>query len=188
MDVPQSSIVFGLPALKRDDPDYYAFNVLNKAFGGGGLNTRLFEEVRKERGLAYSTSTFIYSLDHTSMLLGSSGTQSARAGETIQVISEVMADVAANGITQAELDDARDYLTGSFPLSLNSNSKIARILVAIQIDDLGLDYLDRRNGFYEAVTLDDVKRVAAEYFKPEDLLIVVTGRPEGVEATAAAID
>jgi zinc protease len=188
MDVPQSSIVFGLPALKRDDPDYYALAVLNKAVGGGGLNTRLFEEVRKERGLAYSASTFVFTLDHAGLLLGSAGTQSARAGETLEVIGEVLADVAANGITQAELDDARDYLTGSFPLGLDSNSKIARTLVAIQIDNLGLDYLDRRNSFYETVTLDDVNRVAAKYLKSDDMLIVVTGRPEGIQATAAAVD
>jgi zinc protease len=188
MDVPQSAIVFGLPALKRDDPDFYALNVLNKALGGGGLTNRLFEEVRKERGLAYSASTFVYALDHAGLLLGSAGTQSARAGETLAVIREVLADVAQNGITQAELDDARDYLTGSFPLRLNTNSKIARTLVAVQMDDLGLDYLDKRNGFYEAVTLDDVNRVAARYLDPDNLLVVVTGRPEGIETTAATVD
>jgi zinc protease len=188
MDVPQSSIVFGLPALKRDDPDFYALNLLNKALGGGGLNTRLFEEVRNERGLAYSASTFIYALDHAGLLLGSAGTQSARAGETLDVIKAILADVALNGITLAELDDARAYLTGSFPLALDSNGKIARTLVAIQMDDLGLDYLDKRNGFYQAVTLDDVNRVAARYLDPDNLLIVVTGRPEGVDSTTAAVD
>jgi zinc protease len=156
--------------------------------GGGGLTNRLFEEVRKERGLAYSASTFVYALDHAGLLLGSAGTQSARAGETLAVIREVLADVAQNGITQAELDDARDYLTGSFPLRLNTNSKIARTLVAVQMDDLGLDYLDKRNGFYEAVTLDDVNRVAARYLDPDNLLVVVTGRPEGIETTAATVD
>ncbi len=183
MDVPQSAIVLGLPALKRDDPDYYVASVLNKALGGGGLNTRLFEEVRKERGLAYSATTSLSPFDHTGLLLGSAGTQNARAGETIDVIKEVFADVAANGITQAELDDARDYLTGSFPLRLDSNGEIARILVAVQMNDLGLDYLDERNGYIEAVTLDDVNRLAAELLKPEDLLVVVAGRPDGVVST-----
>lgn len=184
MDVPQSTIVLGLPALMRDDPDYYAASVLNKALGGGGLNNRLFEEVRKERGLAYSASTSLSPFDHTGLLIGSAGTQNARAGETIDVIKEVLADVAANGITQAELDDARDYLTGSFPLRLDSNGEIARILVAVQMHDLGLDYLDNRNGFIEDVTLADVNRLAAELLKPEDLLIVVAGRPDGVVSTA----
>lgn len=184
MDVPQSSIVLSLPAFKRDDPDYYAASVLNKALGGVGLNTRLFEEVRNKRGLAYSASTFLYPLDRAGLLLGSAGTQNARAGETLEVIRDVLADVAANGISQAELDDARDYLTGSFPLRLDSNAKIARILLSMQINDLGLDYLDQRNGFIEAVTLEDVNRVAAEVLRPEDLLIVVAGRPDGVVSTA----
>ena len=183
MEVPQSTIVLGLPALKRDDPDYYAATVLNKALGGGGLNTRLFEEVRKERGLAYSASTSLAPYEHAGILVGSAGTQNARAGETIEVIKDVLADVAANGITQAELDDARDYLTGSFPLSLDSNGEIARLLVAMQMRDLGRDYLEERNGFIEAVTLDDVNRLAAELLKPDDLLIVVAGQPDGVVST-----
>jgi len=186
MDVPQSAIVFGLPALKRDDPDFYALSLLNKALGGGGLNTRLFEKVRKERGLAYSVSTSLYALDHAGLLVGSAGTQNARAGETLDVVRGVLADIAENGITQAELDDARAYLTGSLPLGLDSNGEIARTLVAIQMDDLGIDYLDKRNGFYEAVTLDEVNLLAARLLDPDNLLTVVTGRPEGVESMAAA--
>lgn len=183
MDVPQSAIVIGLPALKRDDPDYYTASVLNKALGGGGLNNRLFEEVRKERGLAYSASTSLSPYEHAGLLVGSAGTQNARAGETIEVIKAVLADIAANGITQAELNDARDFLTGSFPLRLDSNGEIARVLVAMQIYGLGLDYLEQRNSFIEAVTLDDVNRLAAELLKPDDLLIVVAGRPDGVAST-----
>ncbi len=185
MDVPQSAILLGLPGLKRDHPDYYVATVLNKVLGGGGLNTRLFEEVRRKRGLAYSASTSLTPFDHAGLLIGSVGTQNARAGETIDVVKDVFADIAANGITQTELNDARDYLTGSFPLRLDSNSEIARMLVAMQFNDLGPDYLEQRNGFIEAVTLDDVNRLAAELLKPDDLLIVVAGRPEGVVSTTA---
>jgi len=180
MDVPQSAIVFGLPGLLRDDPDFYAAYVLNKALGGGGLNTRLFEEVRKERGLAYSVSTFVYSYDHAGLWLGSSGTQNARAGETLDVIRQVLEDVAENGITAQELDDARDYLTGSFPLRLDSNGAIANMLLSVQLQDLGEDYLENRNGYIEAVTADDVQRVARRLLDTEDLLVVVAGQPVGI--------
>jgi len=186
MAVPQSAIAFGLPGIGRHDPDFFAAFVLNKALGGGGLNTRLFEEVRKKRGLAYSVGTYLYSYDHSALWLGSVGTQNARAGETLQVIRDVLADVAANGITEAELDDARDYLTGSFPLQLSTNAGIASMLVTMQLDRLGPDYIDERNAFIEAVTAEDVGRVAARLLDPDNLLVVVTGQPEGISATDTA--
>lgn len=186
MAVPQSAIAFGLPGIDRDDPDFYAAFVLNKALGGGGLNTRLFEEVRKKRGLAYAIGTHLYPYEHAGLWLGSVGTQNARAGETLQVIRDVLADVAANGITEAELADAKAYLTGSFPLALSSNAGIASMLVTMQLDELGPDYIEERNGFIEAVTAEDVARVAARLLDPDNLLVVVTGQPEGIEATDTA--
>jgi len=185
MDVPQSVLVFGLPGLLRDDPDFYAAYVLNKALGGGGLNTRFFEEVRKARGLAYSASSSVYAFDHAGLWLGSAGTQNARAGETLDVIREILVDVSANGITEQELDDARDYLTGSYPLRLDSNQGIANMLLSIQLDELGVGYLDERNGFIDAVTAEDVQRVAARLLHADDLLVVVAGQPEGITPSAA---
>jgi zinc protease len=185
MDVPQSAIVFGLPGLDRHDPDFYAGYVLNKALGGGGLNTRFFEEIRKARGLAYSASSFLYAYDHAGLWLGATGTQNARAGETLDLVREILADVAETGITQAELDDARDYLTGSFPLHLDSNDAIAGMLLSIQMDDLGEDYIEARNGYIEAVTAEDVKRVAQRLLDADDLLVVVAGMPEGITPSEA---
>jgi len=185
MDVPQSAIAFGLPGMSRDDPDFYAAFVLNKALGGGGLNTRLFEEVRKKRGLVYSVGTYLYPYEHAGLWLGSAGTQNARAGETLQVIRDVLADVVANGITTTELDDAKAYLTGSFPLQLASNAGIASMLVTMQLDRLGADYLETRNGYIEAVTAEDVRRVAQRLLDPDNMLVVVTGRPEGIEPSVA---
>ncbi len=183
MDVPQSAIVFGLPGLMRDDPDFYAAYVLNKALGGGGLNTRLFEEVRKERGLAYSVSTYVYAYDQAGLWLGSAGTQNARAAETLEVIRAVLKEVSANGITQQELDDARDYLTGSFPLRLDSNQAIAGMLLSIQLQDLGVDYIEKRNSYIDAVTPDDIRRVAGRLLHVDDLLVVVAGQPVGITPT-----
>ena len=182
MDVPQAAIAFGLPGISRDDPDFYAAFVLNKALGGGGLNTRLFEEVRNKRGLVYSVGTYLYPYEHAGLWLGSAGTQNARAAETLDVVRGVLADVVENGLTQTEIDDAKAYLTGSFPLQLSSNAAIASMLVTMQLDHLGADYLETRNAHIEAVSAEDVQRVARRLLDPDNLLVVVTGRPEGIEA------
>ncbi|MBC6441077.1 MAG: insulinase family protein [Rhodospirillales bacterium] len=180
MDVPQSAIVFGLAGLMRGDPDYYAGAVLNKVVGGGGLSTRLFEEVRKKRGLAYATGSSLFAYDHAGLWVGSAGTQNARAGETLQVIRDVLNDVAENGVTDEEVDDAKAYMTGSFPLRLDSNQSIANMLLAIQLNDLGVDYIERRNDYIEAVTAEDIQRVARRILDADNLLVVVAGQPVGI--------
>jgi zinc protease len=90
--------------------------------------------------------------------------------------------VAEGGITQQQLDAAKQYLTGAYPLRFDSNGDIARILVGLQRDDLGIDYPERRNALVEAVTLEDVHRVAAEWLKPEALFFTIAGQPEGLPA------
>ena len=89
--------------------------------------------------------------------------------------------MARGEIGQAQLDDAKTYLTGSFPLRLTSNDSIAGTLVTMQVDRLGIDYLDKRNGYIEAVTLDDLRRVAARLYDPDKLLVVVVGDPQGLQ-------
>lgn len=184
MDMPQSAIVFGLPGPRRDDPDYYAASVLNRALGGGGLNTRLFEEVREKRGLAYSVSSFLHPHRHAGLWVGSAGTRNERAGDTLDVIRAVVADVAENGLADREIDDAKAWLTGSFPLRLDGAEAIAGMLVAVRLHGLGVDYLDERAGFIEAVDAEDVRRVARRMLDADDLLVVVAGRPEGIEETS----
>ena len=182
MDVSQSAIAFGWNGLDRDHPDFYAAFVLNKALGGGGLNNRLAEEIRNERGLAYAVGSFLHVFDHAGLWLGSAATENTRAGETLALIMEIAAEIAADGISERELDDAKAFLTGSFALRLASNAGMARMLLAMQLNRLGADYLERRNGFIEAVTATDVRRVAARLLDPGAMLVVVTGRPEGVAA------
>lgn len=182
MNDPQSVIVFGVPGVKRHDPDFYAAYVLNKALGGGGLNTRLFQQVRKKRGLAYSVSTELDPYDHTGVLVGSAGTRDARAGDTLKVIRQVFANVRKNGITATELSDAKAYLTGSFPLRLDSNTSTAQVMLAMELENLSIDYLAKRNGYIDAVTAADVQRVARRLLDPAKLLVVVAGKPEGIQS------
>ncbi|HSA79555.1 MAG TPA: insulinase family protein, partial [Geminicoccaceae bacterium] len=165
----------------RSDPDFYAAYVANHILGGGGFTSRLTEEVREKRGLAYSVYSYLYPLDFAPLWVGGLGTANAAVAQAIQVTRQQIATMAAGSIEQAQLDDAKTYLTGSFPLRLTSNDSIASTLVNMQVDNLGIDYLDRRNSYIEAVTLEDARRVAARLYRPEDLLVVVVGEPEGLE-------
>ncbi len=182
-DIPQSVVVFGQAGLARKHPDFYAAYVMNKVLGGGGFTSRLTQEVREKRGLAYGVYSYLSPLDHAALYLGGVATENARVAEALAIIRTEFARMRDGGVSAEELADAKTYLTGSYPLRLDSNDKIARMLVGIQLDDLGIDYIDRRNGYIEAVTLDDVNRVAASLLKPEKFQVVVVGRPEGLAPT-----
>jgi zinc protease len=177
---PQSSIVFGQRGVKRDHPDYYAAYIVNHILGGGGFSSRLYDEVREKRGLAYSVYSGLLPLDHAGLFFGGAGTRNDRAGETIDIIRTEWARMAADGPTAEELVETKRYLTGSFPLRFSSSGRIAAVLVAIQLDDLGIDYLDRRNGLIESVTMKDVRRVATDILDPATLTFVVSGKPVGI--------
>jgi zinc protease len=180
-DVPQSQVLFGELGLPRDDPDFYAGYIANHILGGGGFTSRLTEQVREKRGLAYSVYSYLYPMNFAPLWLGGLGTANAAVGQALQLVRQQIAEMAAGGVSQAALDDAKTYLTGSFPLRLTSNDNIASMLVAMQVDHLGIDYLDKRNGYIEAVTLKDVQRVAARLYHADQLLVVVVGEPEGVQ-------
>jgi zinc protease len=177
---PQSTVVFGQRGLKRDDPDFYAALVMNYILGGGTFNSRLYAEVREKRGLAYSIGTYLSPLDHSGLIIGSVGTRNSQVKQTIDLVRAEWRRMAAGDVGQAELDDAKTYLTGSFALQFRNSDGIARLLVAIQMDNLGIDYIDRRNKLIGAVTLDDVKRVAKKLLDPAALFFVVVGEPEGL--------
>jgi len=182
-DIPQSTAIFGHAGIRRDDPDYYAARVVNYVLGGGSFASRLYEEVREKRGLAYSVYSYLQPLDHGAMILGGVATQNSRVGESLDLIRAEWKRMAESGPTEEELKDAKTYLTGSFPLRLSSTGRIARMMVGIQLQELGIDYLDRQKDLIEAVTPEDARRVARRIFDPEALTVVVVGQPDGVEAT-----
>jgi zinc protease len=181
--VPQSAIQFAQQGLKREDPDFYAAYVMNHIFGAGSFTSRLYEEVREKRGLVYSVGTSLYPFDAGALIFGSAGTANERAGETISVLKEQWIKMATEGANKKELDDSKTFLTGSFPLRFSSSGRIASILVGMQLSDLGIDYLDKRNSFINAVTLDDIKRVAAKLLNYKNLVTVIVGEPKGVNNT-----
>lgn len=177
MDVPQSVAVFGLGAMPRKDPDFIPAFILNQILGGGGFASRLMEEVREKRGLAYSVYTYQQPYRHASVLAGGVATKNEEMGRSLDVIKAELKRMAAEGPTPTELENAKKYLTGSFPLRFDTNAKIANQLLGILQDDLGIDYVDKRNGLIEAVTLADVKRVASGLLKSDDLIVTIVGKP-----------
>jgi zinc protease len=124
--------------------------------------------------------SYLYPFDHAALHMGGVGTKNTRVAESLTQIRNEIRRIREEGITEQELKDAKTYLNGSFPLRLSSNASIARLLVAMQLNDLGIDYLERRADLINAVTLDDIKRVARRLLKPEDLIVVVVGQPDGI--------
>jgi len=181
-DVPQSVAIFGHEGIARDDPDFFAAYVLNEILGGGGFEARLMEEVREKRGLTYGVYSYLVPKDHAELYLGRVSSANDRIAEAIDVIRDEWEKMAENGVTQEELDSAKTYLTGAYPLRFDGNGPIANILVGMQMDDLPVDYVNTRNDKIEAITLEDIKRVAARILKPEALRFVVVGQPEGLES------
>lgn len=180
--VPQSVAVFGMPGIKRDDPDWYAAMVVNQIFGSGGFSSRLMEEVRRKRGLTYGVYTYLQPYTHAGLVLGSVATVNARMGESKQVIEAEIARMAESGATEAELADAKTFLTGSYALNFDTSGAIAGQLVGIQRYGFDRDYIDKRNAYIEAVTLADVNRVAKRLLDPSRLFWVIVGEPEGLES------
>jgi zinc protease len=172
--------VFGEAGLKRDDPDWYAALVMNRILGEGGFSSRLMEEVREKRGLAYGVSTGLAPYDRVGLIVGHVGTRNAQVAQTLDIVRAEWRRMAENGATETEIVNAKTYINGSFPLRLDSSRRIADVLVSVQLDRLGIDYLDRRAGLIESVTQADVARVAKRLLDTDALTVVVVGDPEGI--------
>ncbi len=184
LDVPQAVVTFGGPGIARKDPDFMAAYIVNHILGGGAFSSRLYHEVREKRGLAYSVSDSLVWLNHAALFLGGTATRADRTGETLDLIDKEIHRLAENGPTAEELAKAKAYLNGSFALNLDTSSKIAALLVQLQLDGLGVDYFTRRPEMINSVTLDDARRVAKRLLDG-GLLVTVAGRPDGIVSTSA---
>ncbi len=187
LDVPQTVVDFGGPGIARQDPDFMAAYLVNHILGSGSSDSRLYQEVREKRGLAYSVSNSLVWLDHSAVFLGGTATRADRAGETVSLIQKEIRRFAEDGPTAAELAEAKSYITSSFALSLDTSSKIAAMLVQLQRDRLGIDYFQKRSAMIGAVTLADARRVAKRLLG-NGLLVTMVGEPQGVATANAAAD
>ncbi len=184
LDVPQAVVTFGGLGLARNDPDFMAAYILNHVLGGGSFSSRLYREVREKRGLAYGIFDTLVWLNHSAILIGGTASRADATRETLDVIESEIRIIAKEGPTEEELNKAKTYLKGSFALGLDTSTKIASQLVNMQVDDLGIDYIERRSALIDAVTLADTRR-AAKRLLDAGLLVTVVGRPQGVTSKAA---
>ncbi len=183
---PQSVAVFGHGGIPRDDPDYFAAYVLNHILGGGDARSRLRLELREKRGLTYGVNTWLASRENADLWVGTLGSANETMAEAIELIRNEWARLAAEGATEAELTAAKTYLMGEYQLRFAGNAQIASILVEMQRDGLPPSFVTEHNGYIEAVTADDVRRVATELLDPAELGFVVVGQPEGLGDAAPA--
>ncbi|GGA94807.1 peptidase M16 [Allosediminivita pacifica] len=184
-DTPQSTVVFGHEGIARDDPDFFAAYVMNHILGGGGFEARLMQEVREKRGLTYGVYSYLVPKDHGPVYMGRVASANDRVGEAVQVIRDEWARMAEEGVTEEELERAKTYLTGAYPLRFDSNAAIAGILVGMQLDGLDPEYVLTRNDKVEALTVEDINRVAKRLLKPEALHFAIVGQPEGLQEVSA---
>ena len=177
LDVPQAVLSFGGMGLARKDPDFIPAFVVNHILGGGSFSSRLYNEVREKRGLAYGVSSYLLPLDWAALFTGGTQTSNEGAGEALKIIESEIRRMANEGPTEEELAKAKAYLKGSYPLRFDTSSKIASQLLQIQLENLGIDYINKRNSLIDAVSLEDARRVAKR-LADGGMLVTVVGRPK----------
>lgn len=185
-DSPQTVVSFAGPGLPIDDPDYFAAYVANHILGGGGFSSRLMEEIREKRGLTYGVGTGLATGIYGQTWQGGMAGSNANIAQSIDLIRQEWDRMGAEGVTDRELQDAKTYLTGEYPLRFDGNGKIAGILAGMQLIGFPIDYVNTRNDRVEAVTAEDVQRVSQRLLRSDDLRFVLVGRPEGIDSDPPA--
>lgn len=178
---PQSVALFAQPGMDQDHPDFFAAYILNSILGGSGRQSRLMEEVREKRGLTYGVYSYLVGKEQANVMLGSLASANGNMAEALDVIRAEWDRIATEGVTEEELESAKIYITGAYPLRFDGNGRIAGILAGLQIMGLSPDYVNTRNDEVNAVTLEQINRVAGELLDPSKLTISVAGQPEGIE-------
>jgi zinc protease len=185
VDVPQAVVTFGGQGIARHDPDFMAAYTVNHILGGGSFSSRLYREVREKRGLAYGVSDSLVWFRRAAVVLGGTATRADATADALAVIEHEVKRMAENGPTPDELAAAKSFLKGSYALTLDTSAKIAAQLTQIQIDNLGIDYIQRRGALIDAITIEDAKRVARRLYGG-GLLVTVAGRPKGLTSSGTA--
>jgi zinc protease len=172
-NITQANIIFGHKGVSRQNPDYYALSVMNYILGGGGFGSRLFEEVRVKRGFAYSVASYFVPGKYPGSFQISLQTKNASAKEAISLVRREMERIRRKPVFEEELNKAKKYLIGSFPLRLDTQAKLARFITQVEYHGLGLDYCEKYPSFINTVTREDVLRVAKSYLHPKNAILVV---------------
>ena len=181
---PQSVAIFAQRGIDRDDPEFFAAYIMNQILGGGSFESRLMTEVREKRGLTYGVYSYLVPRDLAAVYMGSVASANGKIAEAVEVIRKEWRRMAEEGVTAQELQDAKTYLTGAYPLRFDGNGQIASILAGMQMQGLPIDYIATRNDKVNAVTLEEVNAFAAKFMDPEGLHFTIVGQPEGLEAAS----
>ncbi len=182
-NVAQATVILGFGGIARSDPDYYRCQVMNYILGGGGFASRLIRVVRSKAGLVYGIgSSFNAALFPGSFSIGLQ-TKNRSANDAVRLVIEQLREIRDHPVSDADLDSAKKYLVGSFPLKLEHLDAIANFLLQVELYGLGPDYIDRYPKLIEAVTKDDVQHMARQYLHPDAMLVVAVANQ-----SEAAID
>lgn len=177
-NITQANIAMGHEGVPRGHPDYYAIQVMNYILGGGGFSSRLIDSVRNERGLAYSVYSYFGGDKYVGSFQVTMQTKNETAQEAIRIAKEEIQRIRKQGVTEEELQAAKDYLIGSFPLRLDTNRRIAGFLAQVEFFELGLDYPDRYPELIRRVSRDNILEAARRYLQPDKLIVVVVANQE----------
>ncbi len=180
-DLTQANIIIGTIGIKRKDPQYYAFSVMNYIFGGGGFSSRLMQSIREEKGLAYDVHSFFNAYKNGGSFQIGLQTKNETANIAIDEIIRQVKRMREEGISDKELEEAKSYLIGSFKRRLDTNRKVADFLAFVEFFELGLDYVERYQDYINNVTKEDVTKLIKKYLVPEDFVIVVVANLEKAE-------
>jgi zinc protease len=174
-DITQANIMLGHLGITRDNPDFYAVVVMNYILGGGGFASRLMDNIRDNKGLSYDVHSGFAANKYSGSFMAGLQTKNVSANAAIEEVLKEINRIISEPVSDKELADAKSYLAGSFPLRIDSNNKIAALLISIEHNNLGLDYADNYRKFIEAVKQDDVLRVASKYLNTKDYVLVIVG-------------
>jgi zinc protease len=181
LNVPQAVVRMGGAGIMRKDPDFIPAYLVNHILGGGSFTSRLYDEVREKRGLAYGVYSYLLTMRHASMFMAQTQTQAPSTREALELIEAQIKRMVAEGPTEEELVKAKAYLKGAYALNFDTSTKIASILLQNQLDDLGIDYVEKRNALFDAVTIEDARR-AAKRLAPDGMLVTVVGQPKDLSS------
>lgn len=180
LDIPQTFVIAGEDSIRRDDPDWHAALIMNYILGGDSFDARLMNEIREKRGLTYGVYSGLSSMNHAALLQVNMSASNDKAAQAIQLMKDQFNILAQKGPTAQELADAKAYINGSILLDLTSTNDISSALASLQRDHQSPDYINQRAALIDAVTLDDVRRVAQKILKADSLMVVLVGKPDGI--------
>ncbi|MFN3700038.1 MAG: M16 family metallopeptidase [Alphaproteobacteria bacterium] len=187
-DIPQTIIQIQQNGISRTNPNFFHAQIMNFILGSSGFGSRLTEEIREKRGLTYGIHSFFSHNDYANGLNISTSTENSNVEEMLRLIQAEFEKLRSYPPTQEELDNAKSYLIGSTPLAFTSTSAIAGLMLTLQLDGLGADYLDRRVQAIQSATLEDIFRISQRVLRPENFVTVLVGNPSSLPPSAQIVE